>query len=122
MLGEEISIVEFTREPFTLKFIKTDTAANPMVAHCDGFRFMCSKLVVSYTGSAFIVGDEDCWGLRITERGKNSTFPCSGYNIYVEGSVFSFRNSTADGRNTAADAMKASMELHMISPPIRLPH
>ena len=75
-----------------MKFIKTDTAADPMVAHCDGFRFSSSELVVSYTGSAFIIGDEDCRGLRITKGGKNSTFPCSGCTIYVEGSVFSFRD------------------------------
>ena len=105
MLGEEISIVEFTREPFTLKFIKTDTAADPMVAHCDGFRFTCSKLVVSYTSSAFVISNEDCWGLRITKRGKNSAFPCSSCTIYVEGSVFSFRDSATDGRNTTANAV-----------------
>ena len=89
----------------TSKFIETDTAADPMVAHCDGFRFLCSELVVGYTGSAFIVGDEDFRGLRITKGSKNSTFLCSGCTIDVEGSVFSFGNCTTDGRDTAADAI-----------------
>ena len=76
-----------------------------MVAHCDGFRFSCSKLVVGYTGSAFVVSDEDCWWLRVTKGGKNSTFPCSGCTIDVKGSIFSFRDGTTEGRDTAADTM-----------------
>ena len=89
-----------------MKFIKTDTAADPMVAHCDCFRFVCSELIVGYTGSAFIVGDEDCWGLRKPREAKTVRSHAAAIILmYIEGSVLGFRNSTTDGRDTAADAM-----------------
>ena len=94
LLGEEISVVKIAWTPLDEKFIKANAVTDPMETHGDGFGFANSKTVSSDAFNTFVIGDDRCSLLRVTQSSKDSAFPSGSSAVNVQGSVFGFGYGT----------------------------
>ena len=103
MLGEVVGFVETSFLPVDVELSLTDTVADPVVAHVDGFGAFLLDGVIGNAGSGGIVSGNRGWRLGVAEFFEGDSDWAGLFAVVEEGRKFSFGGARDDFADELAE-------------------